>query len=47
LGDDEVSRGELSIKSLRSEQGQQTLSQEQTIAFLQEVYIYEGRVSAA
>jgi histidyl-tRNA synthetase len=37
LGDDEVSRGEVSIKSLRSEQGQQTLSQEQTIAFLQEL----------
>jgi histidyl-tRNA synthetase len=36
LGDDEVSRGEVSIKSLRSEQGQQTLSLEQTIAFLQE-----------
>jgi histidyl-tRNA synthetase len=35
LGDDEVSRGEVSVKSLRSEQGQQTLSQEQTIAFLQ------------
>ena len=35
LGDDEVSRGEVSIKSLRSEQGQQTLSQEQTVAFLQ------------
>jgi histidyl-tRNA synthetase len=37
LGDDEVSRGELSVKSLRSEQGQQTLSQAQTIAFLQEL----------
>jgi histidyl-tRNA synthetase len=36
LGDDEVSRGEVSVKSLRSEQGQQTLSQEQAIAFLQE-----------
>ena len=36
LGDDEVSRGEVSVKSLRSEQGQQMLSQEQTIAFLQE-----------
>ena len=35
LGDDEVSRGEVSVKSLRSEQEQQTLSQEQTIAFLQ------------
>ena len=39
LGDDEVSRGEVSVKSLRSEQGQQTLSQEQTIAFLQELYL--------
>jgi histidyl-tRNA synthetase len=38
LGDDEVSRGEVAIKSLRSEQGQQTLSQEQTIAFLQELF---------
>jgi histidyl-tRNA synthetase len=37
LGDDEVSRGEFSIKPLRSEQGQQTLSQQQTIAFLQEL----------
>ena len=37
LGDDEVSRGEVSVKSLRSEQGQQTLSREQTIAFLQEL----------
>jgi histidyl-tRNA synthetase len=35
LGDDEVSRGEVSLKSLRSEQEQQTLSQQQTIAFLQ------------
>jgi histidyl-tRNA synthetase len=35
LGDDEVSRGEVSVKSLRSEQGQQTLSREQTCAFLQ------------
>ena len=35
LGDDEVSRGEVSVKSLRSEQEQQTLSQQQTIAFLQ------------
>jgi histidyl-tRNA synthetase len=34
LGDDEVSRGEVSIKSLRCEQGQQTLSQEQIIDFL-------------
>ncbi|MDD2661290.1 MAG: histidine--tRNA ligase [Methylococcales bacterium] len=37
LGDDEVSRGEFSIKPLRSEQGQQTLSRQQTIAFLQEL----------
>jgi histidyl-tRNA synthetase len=37
LGEDEVSRGEFGIKSLRSEQGQQTLSQEQTIIFLQEL----------
>jgi histidyl-tRNA synthetase len=36
LGDDEVSRGEFSIKSLRSEQAQKTLTQEQTITFLQE-----------
>jgi histidyl-tRNA synthetase len=35
LGNDEVSRGEVSVKSLRSEQGQQTLSQEHAIAFLQ------------
>ncbi len=35
LGDDEVSRDEVSVKSLRSEQGQQTLSQEHAIAFLQ------------
>ena len=35
LGDDEVSRGEVSVKSLRNEQGQQTLSREQTCAFLQ------------
>jgi histidyl-tRNA synthetase len=35
LGDDEVSRGEVSLKSLRSEQEQQTLSQQQTITFLQ------------
>ena len=35
LGDDEVSRGEVSIKSLRDGQEQQTLSQAQTIAFLQ------------
>lgn len=37
LGVDEVSRGEVGIKSLRSEQGQQTLSQAQTLAFLQEL----------
>jgi len=36
LGDDEVSRGEFSIKSLRSEQAQKTLTQQQTITFLQE-----------
>ena len=35
LGDDEVSRGGVGVKSLRNEQGQQTLSREQTIAFLQ------------
>jgi histidyl-tRNA synthetase len=35
LGDDEVNRGEVGVKSLRSEQGQQTLSRDQTIAFLQ------------
>ena len=45
LGDDEVSRGEVSVKSLRNEQGQQTLSQIQTIAFLQDLYIGEGRVN--
>lgn len=36
LGDDEVSRGEVGIKSLRDEQGQQMLSQSQAIAFLQD-----------
>jgi len=36
LGDDEVSLGEVSVKSLRCEQEQQTLSQEQMCAFLQE-----------
>ncbi len=36
LGDDEVSRGELSLKSLRNDQGQQTLSQQQVISFLQD-----------
>ncbi|MEI6066842.1 MAG: histidine--tRNA ligase [Methylococcaceae bacterium] len=35
LGDDEVSRGEVSIKSLRNGQEQQTLSQAETITFLQ------------
>lgn len=35
LGDDEVSRGEVGVKSLRNEQGQQMLSRDQTIAFLQ------------
>ncbi|MGR8997526.1 MAG: histidine--tRNA ligase [Gammaproteobacteria bacterium] len=36
LGDDEVSRGEVGVKSLRHQQEQQTLSRQQTIAFLQE-----------
>ncbi|MDD5460783.1 MAG: histidine--tRNA ligase [Methylococcales bacterium] len=36
LGDDEVSRGEVGIKSLRHQQEQQTLSRQQAIAFLQE-----------
>ena len=36
LGDDEVSLGEVSVKSLRCEQEQQTLSWQKTIAFLQE-----------
>jgi histidyl-tRNA synthetase len=35
LGDDEVSRGEVSIKSLRNGQEQQTLSQAEAITFLQ------------
>jgi histidyl-tRNA synthetase len=39
LGDDEVSRKELAIKSLRSEQGQKTFNQEQAIAFLQEFLV--------
>ena len=39
LGDDEVSRGQLSIKSLRTDQEQQTLSQQETIAFLQTVIV--------
>ncbi|MDP2904052.1 MAG: histidine--tRNA ligase [Methylovulum sp.] len=36
LGDDEVSRGEVGIKPLRDEQGQQMLLQSQAIAFLQD-----------
>ena len=36
LGDNEVSRGEYGLKSLRNDQGQQTLTQEQVITFLQE-----------
>ena len=39
LGDDEVSRKELAIKSLRSEQGQKTFNQKQAIAFLQEFLV--------
>jgi histidyl-tRNA synthetase len=39
LGDDEVSRKELAIKSLRSEQGQKTFNQEQAIVFLQEFLV--------
>ena len=39
LGDDEVSKGQLSIKSLRTDQEQQTLSQQETIAFLQSVIV--------
>jgi len=36
LGDDEISRGEVSVKPLRnSEQEQQNMSQQQTIKFLQ------------
>ncbi len=35
LGEDEVSRGEVSIKSLRHQQEQQTLSREQACTFLQ------------
>jgi Histidyl-tRNA synthetase len=38
LGDDEVSRKELAIKSLRSEQGQKTFNQEQAIAFFTRVF---------
>jgi histidyl-tRNA synthetase len=37
LGEDEVRRGEVSVKSLRHQQEQQTLSRQQTIAFLQEL----------
>jgi histidyl-tRNA synthetase len=37
LGDDEVSRGEVSIKSLRDQQEQQTLSRQQMCAFLQDL----------
>lgn len=39
LGDDEVVRGEASIKSLRNEQGQQTLSEAQAIRFLRDYYV--------
>jgi histidyl-tRNA synthetase len=39
LGDDEVSRGEVSLKFLRTEQEQQTLSQAQTIEFLQTAFL--------
>ena len=39
LGDDEVSRKELAIKSLRNEQGQKTFNQKQAIAFLQEFLV--------
>ncbi len=35
LGDDEVARGEIGVKSLRHEQEQQTLTQQQTLTFLQ------------
>jgi histidyl-tRNA synthetase len=35
LGDDEVSRGEISIKSLRDNQEQQTVTQQAAIEFLQ------------
>ncbi len=36
LGDDEVSREVLAIKSLRSDEGQKTVTQEQAITFLQD-----------
>jgi histidyl-tRNA synthetase len=35
IGEDEASRGEVSVKSLRDAQGQQTLSQQQAISFFQ------------
>jgi histidyl-tRNA synthetase len=38
LGDDEVSRGDVGVKSLRHQQEQQTFSRQQTIAFLQGLY---------
>lgn len=38
IGDDEVSRGEVGIKPLREGQDQQTLSQQQALAFLQNLY---------
>ncbi len=38
LGDDEVSRGEVGVKSLRHQQEQQTLTRQQTIAFLQGLF---------
>lgn len=45
LGDDEVERGEVGIKSLRDEQGQQMLSQSQAIAFLQD-YLLSAEAAA-
>lgn len=44
IGDDEASRGEVSLKSLRDEQGQQTLSTQETINVLQ-AYL-AGRTAA-
>lgn len=38
LGDDEVSKGEMGIKSLRDEQGQKTLTPPEAIAFFQNHY---------
>ena len=38
LGEDEVSRGEIAIKSLRDEQGQQTLTHRQAIDLLKKIY---------